>query len=313
MNRRKTIPVASINRKSDWKVMQMNSDTKQNINEEESFDTYPEAQMVQEVELDILTKFAEACDKLGLTYFLDGGTLLGAVRHEGFIPWDDDVDVGMPRKDYEEFLKHGQVLLGDDYFLQTTKTDPAYPGLFAKIRKNGTRFIEWNQRNLKMNKGIYIDIFPYDKLPMEGRREYADAMRKLTKQYLIRSIPDRCAHNDGTLKWWVIAIARRLEHYVYCLRSKKKLAEKIDREFVKYNDEEFEEDYCTCHAFLYPIWLRESMIYPVKKIGFCGKEFSAPIDHDTYLKEMYGDYMKIPPKEERIGHRPVDIYIGESE
>ena len=121
-----------------------------------------ELKRLQLVELDILKEFIRVCNELNVKYFLDSGTLLGCIRHGGFIPWDDDIDVSMPREDYEIFLKEGQKLLKNKYFLQTYKTDPEYTMGFAKIRNSETTFIESSVKNLKINHGVYIDIFPLD-------------------------------------------------------------------------------------------------------------------------------------------------------
>ena len=98
-------------------------------------------EQLQVAVLDIFKEFLCVCEKLNLKYYLLGGTLLGAVRHKGFIPWDDDIDVGMLREDYEVFLAHAQELLPDHLFLQTYKTDPGYHHVFAKIRNSNTTFL----------------------------------------------------------------------------------------------------------------------------------------------------------------------------
>ena len=87
-------------------------------------------------------QYIEICEKYHLRYFVAFGTLLGTVRHKGFIPWDDDIDVGMPREDYERFLQIAQKECGEEYFLQTVDTDPEYHLYFAKLRMNRTRFVE---------------------------------------------------------------------------------------------------------------------------------------------------------------------------
>ncbi len=117
---------------------------------------------IQKEELRILIEFDRICRKHNIKYSLSYGTLIGAIRHQGFIPWDDDIDVGMLREDYEVFLEKGQKLLQSDLFLQTCYTDPKYPQVYAKIRKNNTSFVETTVKNIQMHHGIYIDVFPFD-------------------------------------------------------------------------------------------------------------------------------------------------------
>lgn len=119
-------------------------------------------------ELDILKEFVHICDKYDLGYYLVGGTLLGAVRHSGFIPWDDDIDVAMLRGDYERFAEVCQAELDPQYFYQSSETDPYYFLTYAKIRKNGTEVCEERFSNSKFHKGIFIDIFPLDICPRPG-------------------------------------------------------------------------------------------------------------------------------------------------
>ena len=120
---------------------------------------------LQKVELDILQHFIEACEKLNVQYFLVCGSALGAKRHGGFIPWDDDMDVGMYREDYNKFMEQAPAILPEGYFLQNYKTDPAYSNVFAKLRNSNTTYIEKTAAELKINHGIYIDIFPLDGYP----------------------------------------------------------------------------------------------------------------------------------------------------
>ena len=117
------------------------------------------------IELQLLDAFVSACEQLNIDYYILAGTLIGAVRHKGFIPWDDDIDIGMFRKDYDIFLEEGQKLLPKDVFLQTFITDKEYPTYFAKLRKSNTTFIEKSVSKLKMNHGVYLDIFPLDYFP----------------------------------------------------------------------------------------------------------------------------------------------------
>lgn len=123
---------------------------------------------LQLCELEILDEFVRVCEEHGLQYYLVGGTLLGAVRHQGFIPWDDDIDVAMPREDYDKFAKIAVRELAAQYFYQCPETDPYYFLTYAKIRKNGTEVYEERFKDARFHKGVFIDIFPLDFCPAPG-------------------------------------------------------------------------------------------------------------------------------------------------
>ena len=120
---------------------------------------------INNIQLEIFKNFIDVCDKLNLKYYMVHGSLLGSVRYKGFFPFDDDIDVAMPREDYEIFIKNGQKLLKANYFIQCNKTEKDYPLVFAKIRDSNTTFIQRVLKNININKGIYIDIFPIDNYP----------------------------------------------------------------------------------------------------------------------------------------------------
>ena len=121
---------------------------------------------IQQIEFDIMQQIDSICRAHDLTYFAIGGSVLGAVRHQGFIPWDDDIDIGMPRKDYEEFLKYASEELPKGYFLQTFFTEKKSPFYFAKVRKDNTKFVEYYLRDLDIHQGLFVDIFPFDNVPV---------------------------------------------------------------------------------------------------------------------------------------------------
>ena len=122
-------------------------------------------QHMKEVELKILIAVDEVCKKLNIDYALDGGTLLGAARHSGFIPWDDDIDLLMPREDYERFIATAQEYLPKEYKIRTFLNTPEYPYLFIKVDDTRTLLVEENLRHLNSGVGIFIDIFPIDGFP----------------------------------------------------------------------------------------------------------------------------------------------------
>ena len=113
----------------------------------------------------LIKEFDRVCQELGLGYFVCGGTMLGYMRHKGFIPWDDDVDVAMLRADYDRFLSEAPNLLGKEFFLQIRETDPTIPYLFSKIRLNGTEYCTEYNKDRAYHKGICLDIFPFDYVP----------------------------------------------------------------------------------------------------------------------------------------------------
>ena len=124
---------------------------------------------LKQVELDIFVEIINVCDKLKLRYYVVGGTLLGAVRHKGFIPWDDDIDLGMLREDFNIFLEKAPALLPDHMFLQTIWTDSGYLAPYAKVRNNNTTFIESTVAHQNMNHGVFVDIFPLDYYPEDDK------------------------------------------------------------------------------------------------------------------------------------------------
>ena len=131
---------------------------------------------LKSVEMEILKDFISLCQKYDLKYFATGGTAIGALRHHGFIPWDDDIDVCMLRQYYNVFMEKAPKDLGDKYLFMTTDTEEKYPLMFGKMVKKGTRFIEYAYQQVDYPLGIYIDIFPYDKTS-ENEKE----RRKLQK------------------------------------------------------------------------------------------------------------------------------------
>ena len=143
---------------------------------------------LQKVEFDILKAFLEVCERLNLKYYLVCGTALGAVKYQGFIPWDDDVDVALPREDYEIFCKKAGELLPKGFFLQTYKTDKAYPAIFAKIRNSNTTFFEKTIEKLPINHGVYIDVFPLDGYPEDKKTAKRLERKKQLYKLMLSSV-----------------------------------------------------------------------------------------------------------------------------
>lgn len=253
-----------------------------------------ELELLHQCHLELLDEFDRVCDLLGLSYFLDSGTALGAVRHGGFIPWDDDVDVGMLREDYEIFMCEGQVLVGDKFFIQNRDTEPNYGKFGGKLRMNNTYFPDKSSVSFN-NQGIYIDIYPFD-FVSDDRDE---ALQDLSiSRRFVRLVRLRDAKGDRK------QLGKRIFSSFLQLLPKKWLDSKYERFCQKYNDKG--THYLTCYSYRMTntmdlIFPKDAMI-PSKKIKFEDREYEIMNNPDVYLKTMYGDYMKLPPEDKRVCH-----------
>lgn len=259
-----------------------------------------ERKKIWAVELDLLLKFDAVCKKEGLQYFLIGGTLLGAIRHKGYIPWDDDVDVVMVRSEYEKLL-HLDPQVFAPYFLQTPETDEGYYYSFATLRNSNTSAIPEPFRFQPFNKGIQIDIFPMDNAKLEDLEERFEKIRELTLENsanMRRSNPDPTEED-----------LRRMEQYPY--RDPMKVWREIEAEARRYEHEETEY----LNLAVLTLYSAPKLCFPKKCFDktvyaeFEGFEFPIPYEYDEVLRQQYGDYMIFPPVEKR-GTWHSNIYMN---
>lgn len=250
----------------------------------------------QKVMLDILIEVHKICVKHNITYWLEAGTLLGAVRHKGFIPWDDDIDISMPREDYEKFLEIAQRELPSDLFLQTNKTDPEYSREITKVRKLNTLLIETGETgNENYCHGIFIDIFPYDYY------KKAWFVKWMRWTCLIRNRKEK--YKRGTFKRAITTLYTNIFLLIPIEISKfikNKLAKKPEW-FRDKNSEYF--SFTLFHGI--PCATKTKDILPVKleKNIFEGYAFFIPRNSRNFLKVAFGDdYMELPPLSARKTH-----------
>ena len=259
---------------------------------------------LQNSELGILCEFDKVCKQLGVNYTLSSGTLLGAVRHGGFIPWDDDIDVAMLRKDYNKFIAEGQELLSKHLFIQTYETDKNYPLNFGKIRDVSTVLIEYSTQNLKMKNGVYIDIFPIDRVSTNSLIRWFDNMILS----LISAVKFSC-----TIEFAKVSSSRfrRLVRKILFPLARIIGTQRLNKieTFIRVKNNKKYNQYTYAERYMGPAYrLKKEMLMNIDifknngKIRFENNEFSAIMEWDVYLTIMYDNYMKLPPKDERKSH-----------
>lgn len=270
-----------------------------------------ELKKVQQTAAEILKMVVDYCDENNIRYFVAFGTALGAMRHGGFIPWDDDIDICMPREDYDRFLKIAyKPLLDNGLVLQSFETDTKCPDAFAKVRKMGTRFVEYYNRFLDIELGVFIDIFPFDSITSDEkkrRRQFNDTQKWL-KLFAYRQTPELAIEPIDT-KGYVKRYIRKAVFYLLQLIPAKVIYDHLTRIIKRYNNEDIKQ----YGSMFYPRYdkgyiSKESVEHP-ELLSFEGIEVKAPGNVDKYLRELYGDYMKLPPENERVGHRPYEIHV----
>lgn len=251
---------------------------------------------LQQKEFELLKTFVKVCEKLNINYFLVCGTALGAAKYQGFIPWDDDIDVGLLRDDYQVFLQQAPKLLPDWAFLQNHTTDPNFPHLYSKLRNSQTTYIEKGVEHLSMNHGVYIDIFPIDGYPQDKSKQKIFELRKklLSWKYL-------CALDSKNEPLKVVIRDKFFRLLGYHKRTAKTL-DKMDK-LLSSNSVHTSALWCN-----FGNWQGKLEYAPRQQYGngtkamFEGIQVIIPQNYDSYLTQKYGDWHNDPPKEEQIGH-----------
>lgn len=243
--------------------------------------------------LSIFDQFVLICKKYDLQYTLIGGSILGAVRHQGIIPWDDDIDIGMPRSDYEKLLSIGKYAFGDDYKLISIYNDINYIYPFAKLYDNKTTLIE-SKEHFYLG-GIYIDIFPLDGIPINKGIKRIKKIWKMRNAAINLILSEYSYHykRNHILKY--IAYRMLFKNFHHALKKCDKYSQKYPCE-KQYNI-----------ANYFGAWKEKeisdySWFFPLKEYTFEGRKVWGPNNYDAYLTKLYGDYMTPPPIEKRKSH-----------
>lgn len=265
---------------------------------------------VQTIELNILKDFMQLCDQHGLQYFGIAGTGIGAIRHKGFIPWDDDIDVALPRKDYEKFLKLAKKYLSEDYIVMNCETNENYPLMTTRLMKRGTIFREEALKNIQCPLGIFLDIYPFDHIsddPILFKKQARQAWF-YSKLLILRSIPYPVLGFKGAKAKVVHGICACVHYVMAGLHiSKKKLYLKCKSISTRYNDQDTKRIDFLCDTTPYMNIYNVEDVFPLKKMSFEDVELNFPNNMHDNLTGMYGDYMKLPPVEKRKNHYPYQL------
>lgn len=265
--------------------------------------------------LDIMKDIIAICNKHNICYFLAGGTALGAVRHNGFIPWDDDVDLIMPRKDLNRFVQIFDQELGDKYELCSPNAEPhMVSSLITEVYKKNTLKTILMNINTPFPKGVHIDIFPIECVPEQKVERNIKGIISLVAQYwtvssLLYKYRDLRVKKffSRTMSGRVNYRIRMILGFLSSFRSYEFWYNHYDM-FIRGKDSDLWAVPTDIGHYFGHIMPKEVYFPPVKGI-FEGIEVNLPHDVDTYLKNQYGDYMRIPPIEERERHYFVDFCL----
>ena len=255
---------------------------------------------LQQKEFDLLKIFIEICEKIGLRYYLVCGTALGAVKYDGFIPWDDDVDVALCREDYKIFCEKAQSLLPQGIFLQTYETDQRYPCIFSKLRDSNTTYIEKTCKNITMNHGVYIDIFPLDGYPESLKLQKRLERKKFFYKLLISSVYE----SNCSLK---IRILRKIFRILGVHKRTGRILVKYEKLISAYSTKK-SSVWCN-----HGNWQGNLEYAPKEQYGqgiimkFQGVDVRVPERYDEYLTQKYGDWRSDPPQDDQIGHHHYSV------
>ena len=261
-------------------------------------------EQLRQVQLEVMDVVDKFCRQNDIRYFITAGTLIGALRHKGYVPWDDDIDIVMLRDDYEKFIEQFRDF-SPRYKVCSIETDPNCHFSYAKVYDDNTIFIEGNERKGGKCIGVNVDIFPLDYVT----DDYNDAVRLkkkikpydgiLTVKHIVKK--DRGFRKNVTL--FVLKAVCSLIPFSWCIKRIDRLARRFEKNttsryvvnaviYAKGEREILERD-----------WFRDSIELP-----FENRKYLAPIGADQYMRRLFGDYMQLPPEEKRVTHHSFKAY-----
>lgn len=260
-------------------------------------------------EQEILDEIVRICRKYDLKYVLIGGTLLGSVRHNGFIPWDDDLDIAMPRSDYERFkrLCIDKKVLKKKFYIDDIETNKHYWLPFSKVRNIETIYEEKWQKDYKSGKGIWVDIFPLDNAESENSEYKKEKYIKTLKGMLYLKNLRKIVKEDSLIRKLKLRLIKLFPNgFLHFIINRIMTLNKNEnlKYFVNFGSQ------YGVKKQTHP----KDKYFPAKELEFEGKMYKVPNDYDYVLKKIYGDnYMELPPEEKRVTHYPIRVKFEDGE
>ena len=262
---------------------------------------------LQKVQLMMLKDFIKICEDNDITYFVNGGTLLGTIRHGGFIPWDDDIDIMMFRKDFEKLNKLMSEKPNDKYWLINVLNEETYHYTWARFNLKNTELREWWADQVDYKVNIFMDIFILDNIPNNKIKRFIHKWRCFTLNQLVQYSLVKF-ENESKFK----QIIQQSIYYILKILpiSPMTLKKRCVKTYKKYENIECDE-VCDFPAVCgLPIYKKNDWL-PAKKAKFEDIKVNIPNNEDSILKIIYGDYMKLPPKDKRFRPAPEKLDFGE--
>lgn len=289
-----------VKRKLSYEAIMNREDRNNDIVENEKL-----MRKIQSELMPLLKEFKRICEKNHISYFLCAGSVLGAVRHKGFIPWDDDIDIGMLRSDYEKLIKIADEELSEGFLLMDGERSPNYYVTFAKVFRDHTALVVGTNSHLKLHHGFYLDIFPFDVIPdtEEAQNEFYWRQKEVREVYTRMKKKKKYEGRNPVKKF----IANS-EYYRLNLHSSKKMYQKVQSVMRCYEKENPKYIADLCAPYNKKLFFKYEDIFPTVDMEFEGEKYPIPGNYNVYLTTMYGDYMTLPPIEKRyVKHDIVEM------
>ena len=271
-----------------------------------------ELERLKKTEMEVLAAFIEICEKHDLPYFVNGGTAIGAVRHQGFIPWDDDMDVGMLRDDYEKFLQVAPGEIEGKYELMNAEINKDCLGYTMRMCKGGTKHITDEHSKYPTTFGIRIDIFPYDNVPEDPklRKKQLRDINLYTRMYILRIIPNPTVPFKGVMGKIMSAGCFVVHYLLKAFVSVDYINRKYRETSLRYhNQTSLVASLCDVEPEISIV--KKEEIFPLQELKFEGMTVKAMACNHEMLTRMYGDYMEMPPEEQRYNHGAKVLDFGD--